>query len=131
MSVEFGIGFEEVEGRAITLEFDKFFLVNVYTPNSQRDLARLGYRVKWEDQLRKYMIELNEVKPVILCGDLHVAHQEIDLKNPKPNRGNSGFAEEERGKMTDLLEAGFVDSFRYLYPEKIEAYTWGSYMMKV
>lgn len=131
LSVTYGIGFEENEGRAITLEFDNFFLVNVYTPNSQRDLARLNYRLGWEEQIRKYLIELNKDKPVILCGDLNVAHQEIDLKNPKPNRGNSGFTEEERGKMTQLLDAGFIDSFRFLYPEKGEAFTWWSYMMKV
>ncbi len=131
LSVKLGIGFEEQEGRAITVEFEKFFLVNVYTPNSQRDLARLGYRLDWEKHLRRYLEELNESKPVILCGDLNVAHQEIDLKNPKPNHGNSGFTGEEREKMTELLEAGFVDSYRYLYPEKAEAYTWWSYMMKV
>ena len=133
ISVSYGIGrnTSEPEGRVITLEFDKFYLLNVYTPNSQRDLARLGVRLEWEENLRNYMLELDTIKPVILCGDLNVAHAEIDLKNPKPNKGNSGFTEEERKKMTKLLEAGFVDSFRYLYPEKTDAYTWWSYMTKV
>ncbi|MDF0725547.1 exodeoxyribonuclease III [Cytobacillus sp. S13-E01] len=133
ISVSYGIGrnTSEPEGRVITLEFDKFYLLNVYTPNSQRDLARLGVRLEWEENLRNYMLELDTIKPVILCGDLNVAHAEIDLKNPKPNNGNSGFTEEERKKMTKLLEAGFVDSFRYLYPEKTDAYTWWSYMTKV
>lgn len=133
ISVSYGIGRNtpEPEGRVITLEFDKFYLLNVYTPNSQRDLARLGERLEWEENLRNYMLELDTIKPVILCGDLNVAHAEIDLKNPKPNKGNSGFTEEERKKMTKLLEAGFVDSFRYLYPEKTDAYTWWSYMTKV
>lgn len=133
LSVTYGIGddIEETEGRTITLEFEQFYLVNCYTPNSQRDLARLPYRLEWEDHFRKYLIDLDKVKPVILCGDLNVAHQEIDLKNFKTNRGNSGFTDEEREKMTILLEAGFVDSFRYLYPEKGDVYSWWSYMNKV
>lgn len=133
LSVKYGIGSadHDHEGRAITLEFDHFYLVNVYTPNSQRDLARLGYRLAWEDRLKEYMLELDQKKPVILCGDLNVAHNEIDLKNPKPNRGNSGFTDEERGKMTVLLNSGFVDSFRHLYPEAEGVYTWWSYMNKV
>lgn len=133
ISVNYGIGYDEYdqEGRAITLEFENFFLVNVYTPNSQRDLARLGYRLLWEDLLRNYLNTLNETKPVLLCGDLNVAHSEIDLKNPKSNKGNSGFTIEEREKMTALLKDGFVDSFRYLYPERTDAYTWWSYMNQV
>ncbi|MFC0273422.1 exodeoxyribonuclease III [Metabacillus herbersteinensis] len=133
LTAKYGIGTndEEPEGRVITLEYETFYLVNVYTPNAKRDLARLGYRLEWEEELRKYCLELNEVKPVILCGDLNVAHQEIDLKNPKGNKGNSGFTIEERGEMTKLLDAGFVDSFRYLFPERTEAYTWWSYMSKV
>ena len=133
LSVKYGIGSAEHdhEGRAITLEFEKFYLVNVYTPNSQRDLARLGYRLAWEDKLKEYLLGLDETKPVILCGDLNVAHNEIDLKNPKPNRGNSGFTNEERGKMTELLDSGFVDSFRHLHPEAKDVYTWWSYMNKV
>lgn len=132
-AVKYGIGNEDydTEGRAITLEFDNFFLVNVYTPNSQRDLARLSYRLLWEDILREYLNELNETKPVLLCGDLNVAHSELDLKNPKSNKGNSGFTIEEREKMTTLLKGGFVDSFRYLYPERKDAYTWWSYMNQV
>jgi exodeoxyribonuclease III len=133
LTVKYGIGSadHDNEGRAITLEFDHFYLVNVYTPNSQRDLARLGYRLAWEDRLKEYMLELDQKKPVILCGDLNVAHNEVDLKNPKPNRGNSGFTDEERGKMTELLNSGFVDSFRHLYPEAEGVYTWWSYMNKV
>lgn len=133
LSVRYGIGIEEYdsEGRAITLEFENFFIVNVYTPNSQRDLARLGYRLTWEDAIRNYLLELDKQKPVILCGDLNVAHAEIDLKNPKSNKGNSGFTDEERGKMGALLESGFVDSYRYLYPDFEGAYTWWSYMNKV
>lgn len=133
LSVKYGIGSEEHdhEGRAITLEFEQFYLVNVYTPNSQRDLARLGYRLLWEDKLRDYLLELEQDKPVVLCGDLNVAHHEIDLKNPKSNRGNSGFTDEERGKMTELLSSGFVDSFRHLHPEARDVYTWWSYMNKV
>lgn len=133
ISVSYGIGENESEeeGRSIILEYDNFYLVNVYTPNSKRDLSRLEYRLDWEDDIRDYLVELNSIKPVIYCGDLNVAHQEIDLKNPKSNIGNSGFTFEERGKMTKLLESGFVDSFRYLYPEKIDSYTWWSYMAKV
>lgn len=129
-SVSYGIGIEEhdQEGRVITLEFDKFFLVNVYTPNSQRELTRLEYRMKWEDDFRKYLKNLDKVKPVIMCGDLNVAHNEIDLKNPKQNRKNAGFTDEERGKMTELLSSGFIDTYRALYPEQIDAYTWWSYM---
>lgn len=130
ISVSYGIGIEEhdQEGRVITLEFDKFFLVNVYTPNSQRELTRLEYRMKWEDDFRKYLKNLDKVKPVIMCGDLNVAHNEIDLKNPKQNRKNAGFTDEERGKMTELLSSGFIDTYRALYPEQIDAYTWWSYM---
>lgn len=133
LSVKYGIGSAEHdhEGRAITLEFEQFYLVNVYTPNSQRDLARLGYRLSWEDRIREYLLELDKSKPVILCGDLNVAHNEIDLKNPKSNHGNSGFTAEERGKMTDLLGSGFVDSFRHLHPDVKDVYTWWSYMNKV
>ncbi|WP_379968173.1 exodeoxyribonuclease III [Ectobacillus sp. sgz5001026] len=133
LDVRYGVGMEEdeQEGRILTLEFDSFFLVNVYTPNSQRDLARLDVRMRWEDQIRSYLIELDGRKPVILCGDLNVAHQEIDLKNPKPNIGNSGFTIEERGKMTDLLASGFIDTYRYLYSDKTDVYTWWSYMNQV
>lgn len=130
LKVTYGIGIEEhdQEGRVITLEFEKFYIVNCYTPNAKRELERLEYRMIWEDEFRKYLIELDKRKPVILCGDLNVAHKEIDLKNPKTNVGNAGFTNEERGKMTELLNSGFVDSFRYLYPEKEGAYTWWSYM---
>ena len=130
IAVTYGIGIEEhdKEGRIITLEFEDFYLVNNYTPNSKRGLERLEYRQIWEDEIRKYLLDLNKNKPVIMCGDLNVAHQEIDLKNPKTNRGNAGYTDEEREKMTQLLEAGFTDSFRYLYPEKEEAYSWWSYM---
>lgn len=133
LSVKYGIDAPEYdcEGRAITLEFEDFYLVNVYTPNSQRDLARLGYRLTWEDRLREYLLELERSKPVVLCGDLNVAHNEIDLKNAKSNRGNSGFTDEERAKMTELLSSGFVDSFRYLNPDTTDVYTWWSYMNKV
>jgi exodeoxyribonuclease III len=133
LSVKYGIDVEayDSEGRAITLEFEDFYLINVYTPNSQRDLARLQFRLAWEDRLRKYMIELNQVKPVILCGDLNVAHNEIDLKNDRSNKGNSGFTDGERGKLTTLLESGFIDSYRHKYPEQEGAYTWWSYMNKV
>jgi exodeoxyribonuclease III len=133
ISVRYGVGDKdsEDEGRIITLEFESFFLVNVYTPNAQRDLARLSFRLEWEDKLRDYLLELDKKKPVIYCGDLNVAHQEIDLKNAKPNIGNSGFTYEERDKMTTLLDCGFVDSFRYVYPDAEGAYTWWSYMMKV
>ena len=118
---------KDIEGRVITLEYEKFYLVNIYTPNSKRELERLPYRMIWEDEIRKYLIALNKKKPVVMCGDLNVAHQEIDLKNPKSNRGNAGFTDEERSKMTELLNAHFTDSFRFVYPEKI-AYSWWSYM---
>ncbi|MDF2929663.1 exodeoxyribonuclease III [Anaerospora sp.] len=131
ISVAYGMNNAEhdQEGRLITLEFDEFFLVNVYTPNSQRELARLDYRMKWEDDFRAYLQQLDKTKPVIVCGDINVAHQEIDLKNPKTNKRNAGFTDEERGKFTELLEGGFTDSFRLLYPNKEQAYTWWSYMM--
>ncbi len=130
LNVSYGINIDEHdnEGRVITLEFEKFFLVNCYTPNARRDLERLDYRMKWEDDFRNYLVNLDKVKPVILCGDLNVAHNEIDLKNPKSNRGNAGFTDEERSQMTNLLNSGFVDSFRYLYPDKTDSYSWWSYM---
>ena len=130
LNVTYGIGIEEhdKEGRVITLEFEKFYMVDIYTPNSKRELERLEYRQIWEDEIRKYLLKLNETKPVIMCGDLNVAHKEIDLKNPKTNRHNAGFTDEERKKMTELLDAGFTDSFRYLYPDKENAYSWWSYM---
>lgn len=118
------------EGRIITLEFANFYLVNCYTPNSKQDLSRLSYRCKWEDDFRKYLIKLKSKKSVILCGDLNVAHNDIDLKNPSSNHNNAGFTNEEREKFTKLLESGFTDSFRYLYPDKIGAYTWWSYIGK-
>ena len=132
ITVTYGIGIEEhdKEGRVITLEFEDFYLVNVYTPNSKRELERLDYRQIWEDEMRKYLLKLDKKKPVIMCGDLNVAHKEIDLKNPKTNTHNAGFTIEERTKMTELLEAGFIDSFRYLYPNEEEKYTWWSYMRK-
>lgn len=129
ISVHYGIGIEEhdKEGRVITLEFEKFYMITVYTPNSQEKLARLDYRMKWEEDFKNYLLELDEKKPVIVCGDLNVAHKEIDLKNPKTNRKNAGFSDEEREKMTKLLESGFVDSFRYFYPNKTDIYSWWSY----
>mgnify|MGYP001148417229 FL=1 len=132
ISVKYGLGIEEhdKEGRVITLEYEDFYLVNVYTPNSQRELKRLDYRMKWEDDFRNYLVELDNNKPVILCGDLNVAHKEIDLKNPSTNRRNAGFTDEERDKMTKLLESGFIDSFRYFYPDKEDAYTWWSYITR-
>ncbi len=132
INVNYGIGIEEhdQEGRIITAEYEKFYLVNCYTPNSKRELERLEYRMIWEDEIRKYLKKLEETKPVIYCGDLNVAHKEIDLKNPNTNHHSAGFTDEERNKMTELLEKGFVDSFRYLYPEKENCYTWWSYMMK-
>lgn len=132
LNVTYGIGIEEhdQEGRIITAEYEKFYLVNCYTPNSKRELERLEYRKIWEDEIIKYLKKLEETKPVIYCGDLNVAHEEIDLKNPKTNHYSAGFTDEERNKMTELLNAGFIDSFRYLYPEKENAYTWWSYMMK-
>ncbi|MBP3965980.1 exodeoxyribonuclease III [Paenibacillus lignilyticus] len=132
LSVRYGMEEDyEPEGRLITLEFDDFYLVTVYTPNAKRDLARLDYRMEWEDRFRSYLLELDAKKPVIACGDLNVAHEEIDLKHPKPNMGNSGFTLEERGKMTDLLASGFTDSFRYFYPDLTDVYSWWSYMPKV
>lgn len=133
LSVSYGVGEHESqsEGRIITLEYENFYVVNVYTPNSQRDLARLPLRLQWEDELSDYLTHLDKKKTVIYCGDLNVAHEEIDLKNPKSNIGNSGFTIEERGKMSNLLSSGFVDSFRYLYPEQKDTYTWWSYMSKV
>lgn len=133
LSVKYGVGDNDTqeEGRIITLEYENFYLVNVYTPNSKRDLTRLEYRVVWEDELRAYLKSLDKVKPVIYCGDLNVAHEEIDLKNPKANIGNSGFTDEERGRMTRLLNSGFIDSFRYLYPDLTDHYSWWSYMNKV
>lgn len=133
INVKYGLGIEEHdnEGRLITLEFDKFYLVNCYTPNSKRTLERLPYRMIWEDVLREYLQSLDKIKPVIYCGDLNVAHQEIDIKNAKSNVVNSGFTNEEREKMTILLNSGFVDTFRYKYPDKEDSYTWWSYMANV
>ena len=130
LNVTYGIGKEEhdKEGRVITLEFEKFYIVNIYTPNSKRELERLDYRQLWEDEIRAYLLKLKENKPVVMCGDLNVAHTEIDLKNPKTNRKNAGFTDEERAKMTELLNAGFVDTFRYKYPEVEGKYSWWSYM---
>ena len=128
LSVQYGLGIEEhdQEGRVITLEFEDFFLVNVYTPNSKDGLLRLDYRMTWEDAFRAHLNKLDESKPVIVCGDMNVAHQEIDLKNPKTNHKNPGFTDEERAKMTELLASGFIDSFRTLYPDKTDAYSWWS-----
>ncbi|THF81728.1 exodeoxyribonuclease III [Cohnella fermenti] len=132
LSVRYGIeDDEEPEGRIITLEFDRYYFITVYTPNAKRDLSRLDYRLEWEDRFRAYLKQLDELKPVIVCGDLNVAHQEIDLKNWRGNRGNSGFTDQEREKMTTLLGSGFADSFRYLYPDRADAYTWWSNMPKV
>ena len=130
LNVSYGINIEEhdQEGRVITLEYDKFYLVNCYTPNSQRELTRLEYRMRWEECFRNYLKKLKEHKPVILCGDLNVAHNEIDLKNPKTNTHNAGFTIEERNQMSNLLNTGFIDTFRYLYPEQKDAYSWWSYM---
>ena len=132
ISVSYGIGIEEhdQEGRVITLEFPEFYMVTCYTPNSQNELARLDYRMKWEEDFKAYLLSLKEKKGVILTGDLNVAHKEIDLKNPKTNRRNAGFTDEEREKMTQLLEAGFIDSFRYFYPEQENIYSWWSYRFK-
>jgi exodeoxyribonuclease-3 len=131
ISVKYGLGIDEHdhEGRAITLEYENFYLLNVYTPNSQRELTRLDYRMTWEDALRNYMMELDKVKPVIYCGDLNVAHEEIDLKNPKTNHFSAGFTDEERNKFSELLASGFSDTFRSLYPDKVE-YSWWSYMFQ-
>lgn len=130
MNVTYGIGIEEhdKEGRIITLEYDKFFLVNCYTPNSKRELERLDYRMTWEDEIRKYLNILNEKKSVIYCGDLNVAHNEIDIKNPKTNHFSAGFTDNEREKMTKLLDSGYIDTYRYLYPNEADRYTWWSYM---
>lgn len=132
LSVSYGIGIEEHdhEGRVITCEYDEFYLVCVYTPNSKDQLLRLDYRMQWEDDFKDYLHRLNEKKSVIVCGDLNVAHKEIDLKNPKTNRRNAGFTDEERGKMSALLESGFTDSFRYLYPDQEGIYSWWSYRFK-
>lgn len=129
LNASYGLGIEEhdQEGRVITLEFDNYYLVTVYTPNSKDGLLRLDYRQVWEDEFRKYLSRLRETKPVIVCGDLNVAHKEIDLANPATNRKNPGFTDEERAKMTELLDSGFVDTFRALYPDKTEAYSWWSY----
>ena len=130
ISVSYDINVDEhsQEGRVITLEFKDFYIVNCYTPNSKRELARLDYRMKWEDDFRKYLLMLDKKKPIVLCGDLNVAHNEIDLKNPASNHKNAGFSDEERSKMTQLLSSGFIDTFRYLYPSRKSAYTWWSYM---
>lgn len=132
VSVTYGMGMEDYdnEGRMITLEFTDFYLITVYVPNSQRELERLGYRMKWEDAFREYVLELNKKKPVIWSGDLNVAHKEIDLKNPKTNHMNAGFTDEERAKFDELMKLGYIDSFRYFYPELTDAYTWWSYMFK-
>ncbi|MDU4859703.1 MAG: exodeoxyribonuclease III [Terrisporobacter othiniensis] len=132
LSVTYGINIEEhdQEGRVITLEFEDFYMVTVYTPNSQSELKRLEYRMKWEDDFRSYLKKLDERKPVIVCGDLNVAHKEIDLKNPKTNRKNAGFTDEERNKFTELLKEGFIDTFRYFYPEEANIYSWWSYRFK-
>ena len=132
LNVAYEIGIEEhdQEGRVITLEYDKFYMVTVYTPNSQNELARLSYRMKWEDDFADYIMGLDEKKPVIICGDLNVAHKEIDLKNPKTNRHNAGFTDEEREKFSKLLDRGFIDTFRYFYPDKADIYSWWSYRFK-
>ena len=132
LSVRYGLGNEELdtEGRLITLEYPDFWLVTCYTPNAQRELARLDHRLKWDEAFREYLVELDKTKPVIACGDLNVAHKEIDLKHPSSNRGSAGFSDEERASFTKLLEAGFTDSFRFLNPDAVGAYTWWSYMFK-
>lgn len=132
LNVTYGIGIEEhdKEGRVITLEFDNYYMVTVYTPNSQNGLARLEYRMKWEDDFRNYLLNVKKNKPVIVTGDMNVAHKEIDLKNPKTNRKNAGFTDEERQKMTELLEVGFIDTFRYFYPDTEGIYSWWSYRFK-
>ena len=129
LNVTYDLGIEEFdkEGRIITLEYDKFFIVNCYTPNSKRELERLDYRMKWEDEVRSYLKRLDDIKPVIYCGDLNVAHEEIDIKNPKTNHFSAGFTDQEREKMTELLNSGFIDTYRYLYPDKV-MYSWWSYM---
>lgn len=132
ISVQYGMDIKEhdQEGRVITVEFDEFYLVTVYTPHTKRDLERLEYRMTWEDEFRNFLKQLDDKKPVIVCGDLNVAHKEIDLKNPKTNHRNPGFTDEERGKLTELIEVGFIDSFRYFYPDTEDAYTWWSYIRK-
>lgn len=132
LSVKYGIGIDEHdhEGRVITLEFEIFYMVTVYTPNSQRELTRLEYRMKWEDDFRNFLNDLRKNKPVVVTGDMNVAHKEIDLKNPKTNRKNAGFTDEERQKMTELLDSGFIDTFRYFYPDVEQKYSWWSYMFK-
>lgn len=132
ISVKYGIGIEkhDTEGRVITLEFEDFYMITVYTPNAQNELKRLDYRMEWEEDFRNYLVKLDQDKPVIVCGDMNVAHQEIDLKNPKTNRKNAGFTDEERGEFTKLLEAGFIDTFRYFYPEEEGRYSWWSYRFK-
>ena len=132
LSVQYGMGIDEHdhEGRVITLEFEKFYMITVYTPNSQRELTRLEYRMKWEDDFREYLNRLRINKQVIVTGDMNVAHKEIDLKNPKTNRRNAGFTDEEREKMTALLDSGFIDTFRYFYPDVTQRYSWWSYMFK-
>ena len=129
LSVTYGLGIEEhdQEGRMITLEFEDFYFVTVYTPNSQNELKRLDYRMTWEDAFRAFLMQLDSKKPVVVCGDMNVAHREIDLKNPSSNHRNAGFTDEERGKFTELLEAGMIDSFRYFYPDQTEIYSWWSY----
>lgn len=132
LSVTYGLGIEEhdQEGRVITLEFEDFYFITVYTPNSQNELARLSYRMEWEEAFLAHLKKLEEKKPVVFCGDLNVAHKEIDLKNPKTNRKNAGFTDEERGKFTQLMENGFVDTYRYFYPEQEGIYSWWSYRFK-
>ena len=132
ISVAYGIGIDkhDKEGRVITLEYEDFYMITVYTPNSQNELARLDYRMEWEDAFREYLCRLDEKKPIIVCGDMNVAHKEIDLKNPKTNRKNAGFTDEERGKFTELIEAGYIDTFRYFYPDMEQIYSWWSYRFK-
>lgn len=132
LAVTYGLGIDEHdhEGRVITLEYTDYYFITCYTPNSQNELARLPYRMEWEDAFRNYLVELNKKKGVILCGDLNVAHEEIDLKNPKTNRKNAGFSDEERAKMTELLQAGFTDTWRYFYPDMTGVYSWWSYRFK-
>ncbi len=132
LSIQYGIGVEEhdQEGRVITLEFETFFMVTVYTPNAQRELARLDYRMEWDSQFREYITALERTKPVIFCGDLNVAHREIDIKNPKSNHNHAGFTDQERQKLSELLDLGFVDTYRYIHPDREDAYTWWSYMFK-
>lgn len=132
ISVKYGMGIEEhdTEGRVITVEYDNFFLLTIYTPNSQRGLTRLDYRMQWEDDMLNYFKELEAIKPIIFCGDLNVAHKEIDIKNPTSNKKNAGFTDEERSKFDRIVDHGFIDTYRYFYPKKERAYTWWSYMFK-